>query len=270
MIPLTAALERAIPRFDLAHPAAVNRVPLILCLVALLGSMISAVLYFRIGNSKQLLELKLTETAALAARRDAELATANARSGSLEARVAALDVELARTGEKLTAAEARANQLDRSLADTRSVLSVYEATTRALGDEISALRRDLDASRASNASPEAVQAYRNTIAELERQLASARNGAALPSAAGASTAVFTSRAGRATVLNVGPQNAFVVLNFGSARGAQLGQKLTVSQGHAVVATVVISDVRGSFSVAQVLPDSLRGVLQKGDSAVLIR
>ena len=101
-------------------------------------------------------------------------------------------------------------------------------------------------------------------------LVNERNGAALPTAAGASTAVFTNRAGRSSVLSVGPQNAFVVVNFGSARGAQLGHRLTISQGNAVVATAVISDVRANFSVAQVQPESLRGVLQKGDSAVLIR
>ena len=103
-----------------------------------------------------------------------------------------------------------------------------------------------------------------------RQLASARNGAVAPAAVGASTAVFTSRAGRATILTVGPESSFVVLNFGSARGAELGQKLTVSQGTSEVATVLISDVRTNFSVAQVLPETVRGVLQKGDLAVLIR
>ena len=82
--------------------------------------------------------------------------------------------------------------------------------------------------------------------------------------------MFSSRPGRATVLTVGPSSAFVVLNFGSARGAQLGQRLTVSQGTDVVATVLISDVRTNFSVAQVQPDTLRGVLQKGDLALLIR
>jgi hypothetical protein len=247
-----------------------HRLPLVLCAIALLGSALSAVLYFRIGNSKQLLELRLADATSRASQLNTDLASARAQAGSLQARVSALDVELARTGERLTAAEARSTALDRQLADTRSVLSVYEATTRALGEELAALRRDLDASRASNASPEAVHAYKNTIAELERQLASARNGAALPSAAGASTAVFTSRAGRATVLTVGPDNAFVVLNFGSARGAQLGQRLTVSQGNAQVATVLVSDVRTNFCVAQVEPETVRGVLQKGDSAVLIR
>ena len=62
----------------------------------------------------------------------------------------------------------------------------------------------------------------------------------------------------------------MVLNFGSARGAQLGQKLAVSQGIDEVATVSISDVRTNFSVAQVLPETVRGVLQKGDLAVLVR
>ena len=137
-------------------------------------------------------------------------------------------------------------------------------------DEVAALRADLDDSRTSNASPEAVAAYRNTIAELEKQLASARQGATAGVGYGAATATFTNRSGRATVLNVGPSNAFVVLNYGSARGAQLGQRLNVSQGTDVVATVHISDVRTQFSIAQVQPDTLRGVLQKGDSAVLLR
>ena len=91
-----------------------------------------------------------------------------------------------------------------------------------------------------------------------------------PVTPGAADAVFTSRVGRATVLTVGPENAFVVVNFGSARGAQVGQKMNLSQGTSVVATVLIRDVRTHFSVAHVVPESLRGALHKGDSAVLIR
>lgn len=261
------------------NPAvSMHRLPLILCAIALTGSTASALLYLRIGNSKQLLELRLADASTRAQKLDEALAAANQQKGSLEARLNAADVELGTTKTRLTAIEARAAQLDRDLvtskADldaTKSVLGLYETTAKALADEVAALRQDLSEARASNASPEAVAGYKNTIAELERQLAvAARNGAAAPTVAGASTAVFASRAGRATVLNVGPESSFVVLNFGSARGAEIGQKLSVSQGNDIVATVLISDVRANFSIAQVLPDTLRGVLHKGDSALLVR
>jgi hypothetical protein len=254
-----------------------HRLPLLLCAIALVGSAVSGGLYFRIGNSKQMLEQRLADSSIRAAKLEADLGASHQQNGSLKARLSTVSADLTATRARLAAAEKRGSQFERDLTGARSDLSaakdvvgIYELTARALADEVAALRQDLSDSRASNASPEAVVAYKNTIAELERQLATARNGAVAPAAAGASTAVFTSRAGRATVLTVGPENAFVVLNFGSARGAQLGQKLAVSQGGDDIATILISDVRPNFSVAQVLPDTLRGVLQKGDLAVLIR
>ena len=254
-----------------------HRLPLILCVLAVCGAVLSAALYLRIGNSKLILEMRLSDVTARATRLEVDLGAANQQNGSLKAKLTTVSTELGASRSKLAAAEQQASRLDRELISARSdltaakeVVAVYELTARALAEEVSALRQDLTESRASNASPEAVAAYKSAIAELERQLAIARNGAAAPAAAGASTAVFASRAGRATILTVGPENAFVVLNFGSARGAQLGQKLAVSQGLDEVATVLISDVRANFSVAQVVPDTLRGVLQKGDLAVLIR
>ncbi|MEO6246587.1 MAG: hypothetical protein ABIQ12_14255 [Opitutaceae bacterium] len=254
-----------------------HRLPVILCLVALLGSTVSAVLFFQIGNSKRILEMRFADAATRATKLDTDLAVANEQNGSLKAKLGALEVraggldaELGATKAKLTAADARATQLTVDLSQTRDVLALYESTARALADDVTALRKDLEESRASNAAPEAVAAYRSTILELEGQLATARNAPSAPATASGSTAVFASRAGRASVLTVGPNNAFVVLNFGEARGAQLGHRLSVSQGTNVVATVLISDVRANFSVAQVMPDTLRGVLQKGDSAVLIR
>lgn len=263
-----------------------HRLPLLLAVLAVGGSAVSAVLFFRIGNSKQILELRLADAQARAAKTDADLAAANEQNGALKSHLAAADTrlqsatarltaterDLAATQEKLAASDARAAGLTRDLADAKTIVGLYETTAKALGDEIAALRADLEDTRAAQASPEAVAAYKTTIADLERQLAAARtSGAAVTaSAGGSSTAVFMSRAGRATILTVGPESAFVVLNFGSVRGAQVGQRLTVSHGTAAVATVLISDVRANYSVAQVLPDTLRGVLQKGDPAVLIR
>jgi ABC-type transporter Mla subunit MlaD len=247
-----------------------HRLPLILCALALLGSAASAVLYFRIGDSKKILELHLAEANRRSAKLETDLAAANETTGALKARSAALAADLATAQTRIAATEQRAAALDRTLADTKRVLGLYEETARALAEEIAALRRDLADARASQAAPEAVEAYKHTIAQLEQQLADARNGTAAPTAPGAADAVFTSRVGRATVLTVGPENAFVVVNFGSARGAQVGQKMNLSQGTSVVATVLIRDVRTHFSVAHVVPESLRGALHKGDSAVLIR
>lgn len=247
-----------------------SRLPLILCLIALAGSTASAVLFLRIGDTKRILETRLADEQARTTRLERDVATANEKNGALQARVAVLDSEVDATRKQREAADARAADLGRDLKQAKTVLSYYESTARALSEEVSALKEDLTAARASDASPEAVEGYRSTIAELERQLANARNGATLGTAGSGTTAVFASRAGRSSVLTVGPGNAFVVLNFGSARGAQLGHRLTVSQGETAVATVEISDVRAHFSVAQVIPGTLRGVLHKGDSAVLIR
>lgn len=243
---------------------------IVLCAAALLGAVFSGWLYLRIGNSKQILQAELAGANDRAARLQQDLATANEQSGALKAKVSGLDTELAATRDRLAAADTRASELSTALDQSRKLVALHEQNAKALAAEVAALRGDLDDARNSNASPEAVAAYKNTIAELEKQLATARNGSAATAGTGASTAVFTNRSGRATVLSVGPSNAFVVLNFGAARGAQVGQKLNVSQGTEVVAVVTVSDVRSQFSIAQVQPDTLRGVLQKGDSALLLR
>lgn len=247
-----------------------HRLPFLLCAIALIGSAASAALYFEIGNTKALLEQRLADTDRRAGKLQADLNRTNEENGTLKANLSAVTADLEAVKVKFVQADTRATKLTQDLAETKTVLSVYETTARALSDEVSSLRQDLADARGSNASPEAVAAYKATISDLEHQLAAARNGAVASSAGGMGTAVFVSRVSRATVVGVGPENAFVVLNFGAGRGAHLGQKLNVTQGTQTVATVLISDVRPNFSVAQVLPDTLRGILQKGDSAILLR
>ncbi len=247
-----------------------HRFPLFLCIAALAGAVVPALLFIRVDNAKRLLEIQFVGTSERATKLETYLAVANDQNGILKSDLTAAAAELTATKEKLSTAETRAAGFERDLTKAKSAVAIYEEMARARADEIAALKAELSDTRATFVSPEAVAAYKTTIAELERQLANASHGAIAPTAAGASTAVFASRVGRATIVTVGPSNAFVVLNFGSARGAQLGQRLNVSQGTENVATVLISDVRANFSVAQVQPDTLRGVLHKGDLALLIR
>ncbi|MES2694474.1 MAG: hypothetical protein V4773_13445 [Verrucomicrobiota bacterium] len=252
-----------------------HRFPLVLCALALASCVVSGVLFFKIGNSKQVLESRLTDATTRATHLESSLATANEQNGALKSQRLAANAalsethtQLRETRTQLTAAESRVAQAATDLAQTKAVLELYEQTARALSTEVATLRQDIEDIRATHASPETIEAYRTVVAELEKQLATARTAPAAPNPAAASTAVLTNRAGRATILTVGPESSFVVLNFGSARGARLGHKLIVSQGTAEVATVTISDVRTNFSVAQVTPATLRGPLQKGDIAVL--
>lgn len=99
-----------------------HRLPLILCLVALAGSVVSAALYLRIGDSKRLLEVRLQESERRGSRLDADLATTRkegeetrSRADAAQARAASAEVELARTRERLTAAEGRGAELELSL-----------------------------------------------------------------------------------------------------------------------------------------------------------
>lgn len=241
-----------------------------LSIVALLAALVLAGLYVRVGRAKQLVDRRLADTTARADQLAADLAAASGANTALTAKLAASDADLGTTKTKLAASEARTALLDRDLAQTKNLLSLQEQNTRAFASEVASLKSDLADARAASASPESVAAYKNTIAELERQLALSANGAAAPTAAGAATAVFASRAGRAAVVSVGPASAFVVLDFGAERGAQVGQQLSISRGTEIVATTLISDVRPHFSIAQVQPDSLHGALQKGDSALLLR
>jgi hypothetical protein len=237
--------------------------------ICMLGVAVLATLYFQTNTARKLAEQRLADTTARATQLEADLTAAAEKSASLQTKLTATGNDLVATKNQLAASETRGAELERGLAQAKSTIAIHEQNSRTLANEVAALRRDLEAARASAASPDAIAGYRSTITELERQLANAQNGAAAPTAAGAAHAVFASSP-RATILTVGPENAFVVLNFGASRGAQLGQKLQVNQGTAEVATVLISDVRDNFSIAQVLPDTLRAALQKGDSAVLLR
>jgi len=69
------------------------------------------------------------------------------------------------------------------------------------------------------------------------------------------------------VVRVGPAAAFVVLDYGGTHGARPQAIIRLQRGTSELAQVQISDVRPRFSLAQVLPGTLKGQLQTGDLVV---
>lgn len=117
-----------------------------------------------------------------------------------------------------------------------------------------------------------LDAYRERIAALEAQLTAMLTRAlAEPIAAPAPTpaAPAPTPAGY-RVVRVGPQDAFVIVDYGRDEGATIGDELTLHRGTTVVARVQISDARAKFSVAQVLPAALKRQLQPGDFVLIAK
>jgi hypothetical protein len=244
-----------------------KRLPLALALLALAGGAVATVHGVRLERERRQLADRLESVTSHAAGLEAQFAAARAEAAALGGKLSALDADLGDTKAKLTASEARHARLAHELSQTKVQLAARELASEQLAGQLASLRRERDDARATAADAAGtVAAHRDAIAALERRLA-AREGAALPAVPGAATAAFASRP-RAAVLSVGPGSAFVVLDYGTGRGAQPGQRLSILRGTEPVATVLISDARPRFCVAQVRPDSLRGVLQKGDFAVL--
>lgn len=212
------------------------------------------------------------------ARQSAELrydATQAAKQAEeFRAQAVTLDSLLGSAKSRTTATESRHFQLTRELSETRSRLTEREQREVALLTELAALRQKI----AAAATPPVTSrretadgtANERRIAELEQRLtellvhalAEAANAPAeVTEAVPAATAPFQ-------VVRVGPQDTFVVLDYGADHGARRNEILHLWRGTSELARVQISDARPRFSLAKVLPATLKGQLQTGDLVVL--
>lgn len=237
----------------------VNRpLPLLLGALAVLAAAGSATIAFRTARTNRLLRTDLAAASTHTVALESQLASARSDLAARDVQLDSLDADLGNAKTRLTAAEVRNTQLARQLAQAEAQLAERDAFAQTLQSRLHDFERDQ-------------AGYQRTIADLERQLAEAQQGAAASSAEFAAHAVFSTRRSAATfasVLSIGPQSAFVVLDYGSDRGAAPGQALSIRRGSDTLAQVHLGQIRPHLSVAHVVPDSLRAALQKGDSAVL--
>lgn len=235
-----------------------------LILAGLLCATLGA-LYYRSAQQGAQLERQLAQSREENNHHLSELSAAEAKHDKLAQQLVALDTDLGATKTKLTAAEAEKVQLTRDLKGARTDLAQLETEKSRLSAEAAQLRQALVTAKANVGDSAKLAQYEDRIASLEQQLAAARTAA--PSVP-AGPVLSTNRARSSVVVSIGPSDAFVVVNYGAAHGALPAQKLLIQRGTETIATALISDVREQHSIAQIDPESLRGALHKGDSAVL--
>lgn len=219
-----------------------------------------ALLLGLLGFREYRLRLAVTAELTQAQARALQAATAAAAQ---QTEIDALDTALGEARTRLTVAEARQIELGGELTETREQLAARDASLLPLQNENARLTADL--AQMTARSSELVAAYDLTMAELARQLDELARPE--PAASPVIPLLSTHRSRSAQVVSVGPSSAFVIINYGAAHGALPRQEMLIMRGTDTVARVHISDVREQHSIAQVLPDSLSGVLHKGDSAV---
>lgn len=241
---------------------------LILCLVALAGSVASGVLFFLVGNTKQELHQNWQNAEARLASTQARLDAAEERNTALQDRNRVLDADVAAAKRDLSETRLSLEQLQQAfdLAE-ESRLAAVAARESAIGN-LTAAHTELEALRvqlSSSISPSEAQRYRRTIVDLEARAAELEQ---LVARKNTDPALVAGRAQYAQIIKVGPRNSFVIINFGSHHGARANQRLVVSRGETRLARVEISRVAEHYSIAQVLPESLSGNLRQGDAATL--
>jgi hypothetical protein len=256
---------------------------LALCVIAILGAAASTFFYVQIGNTKDELQTQVTAAKTRTTEVEAKLAETSARGEALQKQLLNLDNERAEAVSKATTAAAANTQLDRDVDQLRNQLTAKNDAEQALNREISQLKRELAQAKLASAaaSPEEIEGYKSTIATLQARVTELESTRSSTVAMGNTTAATaggsTSAASESTpapaglkgeVVSIGAQNAFVVLNIGSAQGVKAGQNYTISRNGATIATAQISSVQANYAVAQIAANSIRGGLAKGDTATV--
>lgn len=243
---------------------------------AVLAAFVSGVLYFLIGNQKEVLGQELATANGRIAVLDARSAEIGAQRDVLEAHARALDEQLSEAKARSVSLEARATQLSRELQQLSRELAEKIDAEQTQQRELAQLRRDLVQARSAlleQGSQAEVAALQERIDALEAELAGRGSGS--PATPGSTVRITPVTSPRdfgihsASVLNVGTKSAFVVLNIGSVHGARPGLQLAVDRQGLSLARLQISEVNENYSIAQVEAGSLTGKLRVGDNATIL-
>ncbi|MGH8017484.1 MAG: hypothetical protein ACREIA_04225 [Opitutaceae bacterium] len=245
-------------------------ITLTLSIFAILSAAVSGLLYALIDDRKASLEAEVATLHTTLGQTETRLRETTNERESLSVKAAGLERQLDELRARNVSLEARNSQLARNTTQLREEIALRDSTDRAAGQEAADLRRELvetkSALAAANAiaSSEAIAEYESRIADLEGEVAYLSRHSRGRSFADALARVPNTLEG--TVLEVGPDSAFVVLNIGSRNGAVPSLEMTLRRGSTIVARVRLTDVRDSYSVADVLPSSGSGNIRAGDVA----
>ena len=260
---------------------------LILCVIAILGSVASTFFFFQIGTAKEQLQQEVALAAKQATELQGKITEAAAQSEALQKRLAAMDSELGEAKSKASAADARSTQLGRETTQLRTQLTNKTEAAQTLATEINQLKQELAQIKLTAATTAAEQSeeYKTTIANLQARItdliaintkANSRSATTNRTVNAVSTPtpeappLVVEDADGFQVASIGADNGFVVIKAGTAQGIQPKQNLLISRSGKVLATAVVSNSQENYAIAQIVTGSLKGNISKGDLATFAK
>ena len=243
---------------------------LFLSALALVAAGVSGLLYFNTGNEKGRIEQELATARSELARKSQGLAEVSAERDELSSRTKSLENDLNELKARNTTLEARNSQLSREMTQLREQQGNRLAADQAASRQIADLNRQLLEAKsaatapADSATSEQVARYQARITDLEAEAASLRTARSAPPGGDPLAGVPVNLT--ANVIDVGPRAAFVVLDIGTRNGAAPSLEMVLRRGSVIIAHVRLTDVKETYSVAQVLPRTGTGTVRPGDTA----
>lgn len=256
-----------------------NIASMILRILAILGAVAAAVMFWMIGNTKEQLESELEMTSN-------QLNETQSQLDNLNSKHAELTSQAEETAQDLEEARARASSLDnqlsqvrRELAEANKNLSDQEREAENLRTEAVRIRRELLEERnkvdelAGALESEDVAAARARIKRLEEQLAATEGQIQGTTNEGGTESQTSGREEapavvlRGEVVEVGENAAYVLIDIGSAEGARPNSSIMIRRGPRFIARANITEVNEDTSVAEILPGA--GRIREGDLAVTL-
>lgn len=237
-------------------------VPLAIGILAASLATASTVLYVNARNDKLRTLAELAQARIDIAAQEKALAGQKELLGKAEDHMKELAGVIRDNETQLAQQRRRLTETENTLLQAKGQLTLSTENEGLLNREIAGLKRDIEQLQRRL---QEIEILRTQLSQREQELALVRNRLGPD---GKPIQAADNQKEPRSVLGIGPQDAFVIVNLGSRLGAAKGDKLLVRRGTEFIAVALISDVLDDLSIAQIDPGSLRESLRKGDGIVL--
>jgi|GEM_PF-5164021 len=257
-----------------------NIASMLLRILAILGAIAAAVMFFIIGNTKQELERDLDDSRTRLQQTQGRVSTLETERQELQEQASVLETQMQEAQAQGQALQTQLTRVRQELAQATQIINARERESQELQTEAARIRRELLEERnrvaelQQNLEGQDADAMQQSVRELERKLLETeRRLLDLQRPDEAQVAQQeqveeTREALRGQVTEVGPQSAFVLINLGNQAGIRRDAPVMIRRGARFIARANVTEVHDDVSVARVAPGAER--IREGDVAITLR